>query len=92
MAATLEQKFQVAKMLVNRFQAAASMADRWWIETRQFRESPRLMTVLTEMEKRDLLADWALVLAEAQAAAAALPPANLLTWEPDVSILDKLGS
>jgi len=91
MAATIEQKFQVARILVNRFQAAASAADKWWIETRQFRESPRLMTVLTETEKRDLLADWVVVLAEAQAAVAALPPANLIAWEPDVSILDKLG-
>ena len=87
MAATIEQKFQVARILVGRFQAAASAADKWWVETRQFRESPRLMTVLTATEKRDLLADWEAVRAQAQAAVDELPPEDLLAWEPDLSVL-----
>ena len=82
MAMTIDQKFVIARKLVERYQRAATACRTWWDETEQFRNSPRLMSRLTSEAKRELLGDWSEVRAEAQDAADKLPPDDLLTWEP----------
>ena len=89
MPATLEQKFLIAHKRVLRLQAASGAADTWWVETEKFRECVRLKELLTAEQKATLLADWAATRAEAQAAAAALPPDDLGLWDPDPSELSR---
>ena len=89
MAATMEQKKRIGKILIHEYQAAAGALDNWWKETWRLRDSERLANKLTATGPDELLGEWEPMLAQAQAAVSALPPKDLLAWEPDVKILDK---